>query len=61
MKIKFKINRKKIIIFSIVVLVILGLGIYSHANAQKGKIKGVTTAKVIKKNLTANSFRYRKY
>lgn len=51
MKIKFKIN-KKIIIFGIVVLGVLGAVTYSHSKAQKAKIKGVTTAKVIKKNLT---------
>jgi HlyD family secretion protein len=51
MKIKFKIN-KKIIIFGIVVLGVLGVVTYSHAKAQKAKIKGITTAKVIKKNLT---------
>jgi RND family efflux transporter, MFP subunit len=50
MKIKFKIN-KKIIILGIVVLGVLGVVTYSHAKAQKAKIKGVSTAKVTKKNL----------
>lgn len=51
MKIKFKI-KKKIIILVIIVLGVLGAVTYSHAKAQKAKIKGVTTAKVVKKNLT---------
>lgn len=50
MKLKLKVN-KKIIILGILILVILGAVTYSHARAQKAKIKAVTTVKVSKKNL----------
>lgn len=50
MKIKVKIN-KKVIIFGILILVIIGAVAYSQVKAKKAKVKAVTTAKVTKKNL----------
>lgn len=50
MKIKVK-NKKKIAILVVIILVLVGGISYSRVKGQKAKIKGVSTAKVTKKNL----------